>query len=248
MQRIFSPPVFVTTDSPILGGRGVATYLSPVGGEEADIVFRNHRPYPPSQRGTSLSPPIVFAGTYSPANTHLLLDAIVDVDKIADGETEGTASVALPDGYETEGAAYWIQVRTHEAGIENTTLYRPRRIIVGQTDAILGEANLVRVIKLDGGDAQIDFEYLATFSGSQPDSFLIRKVSGAGTIADVEIIYQPDRQDFSGIVTGMTTGVTYVFRLFGVANVVETELIATITVVADADGPDAVTVTFEEET
>lgn len=249
--RIFSPPACVILRNRFLGARGVGVYLSPIGGGQADIVYRNQRLYRQASRGTAIGVPVVFSGDYTPAADELLNDATRDTDKLVDGETTGEFDFTLPAGYEAEGADFWIDLRTHEAGLENQSLYRPRHIIVGdgeESDAVLGSASLIRVQKLDGGDARIDFEYIASLSGAQPESFTLRKLTGTGTIADVSVTFVSGQRDYSGTITGMTSGVTYTFRLFGVVGVVETQLIATITVIADGDGPAALTVTYSPET
>lgn len=251
-NRVFLPPTCVLARNRFLGGRGVGVYLSPLGGGQADIVYRRHRLYRErSGRSTALGVPVVFSGDYTPAADELLNDATLDTDKLVDGETTGEFDFTLPAGYEAEGADFWLDLRTHEAGLENQSLYRPRHIIVGvgeESAAVLGTAALIRVVKLDGGDARIDFEYLASLSGAQPDSFTLRKLTGTGTIADVSVDFVSGQRDYSGTITGMTSGLTYTFRLFGVVGAEETELIATITVVADGDGPSALTVTYAEET
>lgn len=249
--RVFAPPTCVAVRNKFLGSRGVGLYLSPLGGAPADIVFRKQRLYREKTLGRRLGSPMVFVGDYTPAADELLNDATLAIEKVADGETVGEISFTLPAGYEADGASYWVQLRTHEAGLENTTIFRPQQVVVGEDELsseILGTANLLQVVKLDGGDARMDFEYLASLSGAQPESFTIRKLTGTGTIADVSVTYVTDQRDYQATVTGMTSGLTYTFRLFGVSNSVETQLIATITVVADADGPAELTVTYEEET
>jgi hypothetical protein len=184
-------------------------YLSPIGGGQADIVYRNQRLYREGKsRSTAIGVPVVFSGDYTPAADELLNDATLDTDKLVDGETTGEFDFTLPAGYEAEGADFWIDLRTHEAGLENQSLYRPRHIIVGvgeESDAVLGTAALIRVVKLDGGDARIDFEYIASLSGAQPDSFTLRKLTGTGTIADVSVDFTSGQRDYSGTITGMTT-------------------------------------------
>lgn len=250
--RLFNPPNCVAVRNKFLGSRGVGVYLSPIGGGQDDIVYRNQRLYRQrSGRTTAIGVPVVFSGDYTPATDELLNDATLDTNKLVDGETTGSFPFTLPSGYEAEGADFWIDLRTHEGGLENQSLYRPRHIIVGvgeESDAVLGTAALIRVVKLDGGDARIDFEYIASLSGAQPASFTLRKLTGTGTIADISVAFVSGQRDYSGTITGMTSGLTYTFRLFGVVGAVETQLIATITVVADGDGPAALTVTYSEET
>lgn len=250
-RRVFLPPNCVTHRNKFLGGRGVGVYLSPVGGNVSDIVFRKHRPYPASMRGTALCRPMIFSGAYSPAADEILHEATVATAKLANGETDGEIELVLPAGYNVEGATFWVQVRTHEAGLENTSLFRPRQIIVSATGTIdlriLGRAALLRVVKLDGGGARIEFEYIPSLSGSPPESFVLRDTAVSDPLADQIVAYVANQRDFTASVS-LTAGESYTFALFGVVASTATLLIPEIVVVSDAEGPAELAVSYAEET
>lgn len=242
MTRVFQHhgPFFVVA-SKFAGDRGVGLYLSPPNAaESAAIRFRNTRLYFRSNRG-------VYVGDYQPGGEHLLNDATLAVVK----EPATAINYTLPAEYLIEGTTFWVQLRVHEDGLEDDTLYRPRQFVVGpdgEATMILGTAAVIRLVKLDGGGIRILFEYVTSTSGQQPELFLIRKTSGTGTIADVEVTAVDGQRDYSGDVTGLTGGVAYVFELLGVFDGDETSLISGIAFTSDSSGPVALTVTYAEET
>lgn len=243
MLRVFQHHrPFVVVTSQFAGARGVGLYLSPpdAAGPEA-IRYRNTRLY---QSRSCLG---VYVGDYTPAKADLLNDATLVIVKEPATEIDYT----LPAEYLIEGTSFWSQLRVHEDGLEDEALYRPRQFVVGpegEATAILGTAAVIRLVKLDGGGMRMLFEYLATLSGVQPESFVIRKTSGTGTIADVTVSAVAGQRDYSGDVLGLTGGAAYVFELLGLFDGDETSLISGIAFTADASGPAALIVTYAEET
>lgn len=243
MTRVFQHHrPFVVVSSRFAGDRGVGLYLSPPDAAGSELIrFRNTRLYP------SRDCLGVYVGEYQPGGEDLLNDATLAVVKEPATELEYT----LPAEYLVEGTTFWAQLRVHEDGLEDDTLYRPRQFVVGpagEAETILGTAAVIRKVKLDGGGLRLVFEYVASLSGPQPESFLIRKISGTGTIADVEVSAVLGQRDYSADVAGLTGGAAYVFELLGVFDGEETSLISGITFTADAAGPTVLTVSYEEET
>lgn len=233
---------FVIVTSQFAGARGVGLYLSPPDAAGPDAIrYRNTRLY------QSRSCVGVYVGDYTPAKADLLNDATLVIVK----EPASEIAIDLPADYLVEGTTFWAQLRVHEAGLEDEALYRPRQFVVGpegEATELLGTAAVIRLVKLDGGGMRMLFEYLASLSGAQPETFVIRKTSGVGTIADVSISAVAEQRDYSAEVRGLTDGAAYMFELLGVFAGDETSLITGIAFTSDAVGPAALPVTFAEET
>ena len=141
------------------------------------------------------------------------------------------------------GTDVWCQVRTHKSDIENESIYRPRQITIAEDGTngtlILGTARINTIEKRDAGGVRIRWLWSKSRDGAQPTQFVVSKVSGSGTIQSVVVAVTTERQ-YEAILTGLTDGVSYVFKLSAQNGSVENDLVTGIEFVGDAAGPPAV--------
>jgi hypothetical protein len=143
------------------------------------------------------------------------------------------------------GKAVWLQLRPFADDLENETLYRPRRLLLGddgeRLDPIRGSARLVRTEKRDGGGLLVEFTFTAARDGTPPVAFLLRKTTGPGTIAMGAVDALPGGRRYAVEVAGLVHGGAYTFELLATTGAEETSLLTGIPFVGDAQGPPAVT-------
>ena len=170
--------------------------------------------------------------------------------RIASAESpDAELSLTIPAAWHDK--AVWLQLRTFADDLENETLYRPRRLLLtteGDLDEIVsGTATLLSTQKRDAGGLLVKFRYNPSREGLQPTQFLLRQLTGTGTITDGSVDYVPPfavgdlgQQLYEVEVTGLTDAAAYTFALLGTDGTTQTELIASIPFTADAAGPPAV--------
>jgi hypothetical protein len=211
---------------PFAGDLGASLYAGTPAG--VDIRYRRNKPVCPG----ALWWPVSTTETIDPGA------ASVDKTQRVASVTSPTDSIAYTLPAELLGVNVACQVRTYQDDYENETIYRP--VIVGvdgggdPADAILGTAVVITQEKRDSGGLRVQFAYTASRDGLQPTEFALVKTSGSGTVADV-VITASGRSN-TIIVTGLTDGVTYGFRLEA-RNGSVTASLATLTFTADATGP-----------
>lgn len=208
---------------------GVSLYLGPAGVDDArQIRYRNYRPI-----GGHVLP---SGNSWDPAVT-FLHDAAVTI------VVSPTAEITYSLPAEYHGTTFWAQLRTHSAGIENETVYRPQRITVdGSGDVsstIDGSALILAQEKRDGGGLRLRFLYLPAVTGVAPETFTLSRTAGPTTPADGTATYQASVLEYSIDLSSLQDGGSYTFALKASAGAVESTL-ATVEFTADGSGPGAV--------
>lgn len=147
------------------------------------------------------------------------------------------------------GEEIYFQVRSHQADIENESIYRPQAL---QTDSsgngvneIRGSGRFLSVEKRDGGTLRFRFVYDSVRDGLQPSQFVITKTAGPGSVDPVAVTHSGLR-NYELDVPSLADATEYTFQL-SAENGSTTVVLDTITATADAAGPPAVSGLTAEE-
>lgn len=215
---------------------GAALYLGPPDVDDPTrIEYRRVRPLPAGR-----NPGMIAASDWPDPESPLLHDAARAIVE----NPEDSIELDLPADYlpaDGETTVFWAQVRTHSRGLENSTLWRPVRIVIDDAGdivgAIGGRAVITQVEKRDAGGVRIGWDWFPAAHGSQPVTFELRRTSGPTAVATVStpVLGQtPHAADIAGL---QDEG-DYTFALVAVADDAE-EVLATIEFTADSSGPPA---------
>ncbi|QDT95562.1 hypothetical protein [Gimesia aquarii] len=146
-------------------------------------------------------------------------------------------SYTIPSVY--FGQDIYIQVRTHEADIENESIYRTQKLQVdgsgNAVNQILGSGRILRVEIRDGGTIRIRFVYDSVRDGLQPTQFVITKTAGPGSVDPVAVTHTGKRF-YEADIPGLLDATTYTFQLVA-ENGPTTALLDSVSATADASGP-----------
>jgi hypothetical protein len=158
-------------------------------------------------------------------------------------------SVTLSGDY--ADATFWVQARPHKEGIELPTLWRSQRIVADGggdlVNQICGLGVVYEVLKLVDGGMRVRFGWSPILGGLDPQTFVIHRVSGPTSPADVSIDFVANQFAYSIDVAGLQNAGAYVFRLSAARDDAPSVVIAaTINFTADADGPDVGSLSYEE--
>lgn len=160
----------------------------------------------------------------------------------------GEIRYAIPAAWQEK--TVWAQVRTHAADYENETIYRPRRLMLGDdgedVTPVFGTATVIALEKRDGGGLRLRFSWNQPRDGLTPTQFVLGKVTGSGTIMPGTVPYYEAQRVYEIDVTGLSNGVAYTFKLWAETSTVSTDLITGIAFTGDTQGPPAVTAHYEE--
>jgi len=238
----------VYANRPFAGARGAALYLGygdPDPGPEA-IRFRRNRVHD--------NAPFCRLAELDPGANETKTAAVAFC-------TSPTAALVYELPADAADTVAWFQVRTHDDDVENTTLWRPRRVVIdADLDAdnrILGTAALIAAEKRDGGGVRFRFRYLPVRDGLQPEEFQLVATDGPTSPDPVSISYGGSsgefnlgggfgrELDFEIDVAGLEDEGEYTFEIRAVNGAVEAALIET-DVTADASGPAAPTASIAE--
>lgn len=241
---------------PFDGGRGVSLYLGIGSGPGVDpgpnsIKFRSLRLIPQGRkdkwkRGTKW----VRGSGFDYGNGVRKTSAVAVVKHPAT-----SIDYTLPP--ELADRIVWAQLCVHDQHVENRTNYRPIRLNLDgsleHSDDILGTGRLMSIEKRDGGIYRMKFVYDRSLIGLQPTEFVLTKISGTGTIADVTVSYvgpKPlfprGKRSYEIDTPALTDGAAYVFNILARNGVTTQALVgnagdgsADIELTADAAGPPA---------
>jgi len=230
-MRIFGPPL-AFNHHPITG-RGAALYVGVGNIDGSDpgpdsVIFRKLRILPRKWvRGSGFS----------------IGDGLVKTAMIAStADPTAELTFAVPAGW--YGRVVYVQVRTWWECCENLHNSQPLRLHItdeGEIDPIIyGTGNIIAADKRDGGIYRVRCAYYSSPDGTQPTTMILRKTAGTGTLADVEIEYDPARRRYNFDTAALTDAGSYTFAFLAKSGSVELTL-DTITFTADAAGPPAVT-------
>lgn len=222
----------VPTKNRLEGGPGVSLYLGPAGTDDPDAIeYRRPRQI---NHGHHV---LCVGDEWEMGGTNLLHDAIVSQADCADEEVLTT----LPAAYTS--ATFWAQIRTHESGVENPSIYRPQRITVDGSqdgsDTIDGTVIVARLVKLDGGGLRVEFDWFASVTGVQPTSWILRRTAGPTSPSDATATLRGSIEQSITIESLQDAG-AYTFALIATDDTIE-QTVATINYTADASGPTAPT-------
>ena len=220
----------VLGNRPFQGSLGASLY---VGTTETGIAFRRQRV------STRRSPWWCVSRT------------MIDPGAATVPKSQRVATVASPATSFTwtlptalRGIAAWFQARTFAADFENEQVAGARKIVTDSSGnsatPILGTVVITGLKKLDNGGVRISWSWTPNVDGTQPTSFVISKLTGTGTIANVTVGVNGGRT-YSANVTGMSDGVAYTFQLAGVNGAVNTVLATGIAWTGVVSGPPEVT-------
>lgn len=237
-MRILQDDVaLVLADRPFAGGLGAALYLGR--GSASAIEYRRNRLL---DGATSLVP---LLSMYPLGAASVPKTPAVDLVKSPTTALEAT----IPAGWLPGDV--WANVRTHQADIENETIYHPRRLNADGSgdvvDAVLGTARVLGLDKRDAGGLRIRWIYAASVDGLQPEYFLCRKTAGPTTVASITTAAIDGGRDYAFELAGLQDGGVYTFAIDAVAGTITTTLLTGIDFTADAAGPPAVSGLVAEE-
>lgn len=241
---------------PFDGGRGVSLYLGIGSAPGVDpgpdsIKFRSLRVMPSSRKDRYKRGPVFVRGSSFDYGNGVRKTAAVAIVKDPVDEIDYTLPEALAD------RIVYLQLCVHDAHVENRTTYRPVRLNLDEelehSDAILGTGRLMSIEKRDGGKSLLRFVYDRDRNGIQPTQFVLTKISGLGTVADVTVSYVgptamfPRGQRSYEIETpSLTNAEEYVFQILAKNGSTTKALVgnagggsADIEITADAAGPPA---------
>ncbi len=227
----------ILINRPFAGGLGAALYLGQ--GSATAIEYRRNRLL---DGATSLVPRLTM---YRLGEASVSKTPAVDLVKSPATELQAT----IPAGWLPGDV--WANVRTHQADIENETIYHPRRLNADGSgdvvDAVLGTARVLGLDKRDAGGLRIRWVYAASVDGLQPDYFLCRKTAGPTTVVSITTDALDGGRDYAFELSGLQDGGAYTFAIDAVAGTVTTTLLTGIAFTADAAGPPAVSGLVAEE-
>lgn len=149
-------------------------------------------------------------------------------------------SYTIPAAY--YGQDVYFQVRTHEADIENESIYRPQKLLIDGSgngvNEILGSGRILRVEIRDGGTIRIRFVYDAVRDGLQPTQFVITKTVGPGIVDPVTVTHT-NKRFYEADIPSLVDAMDYTFQL-AAENGPTTAVLDSVTATADAAGPPAI--------
>lgn len=149
-------------------------------------------------------------------------------------------SYTIPAAY--YGEEIYFQVRTHQADIENESIYRPQALQTDESgngvNEIRGSGRFLRVEKRDGGTLRFRFVYDSVRDGLQPSQFVITKTAGPGSVDPVAVTHTGKRT-YTLDVPSLADATEYTFQLTA-ENGSTTAVLDTTTATADSAGPPAV--------
>ncbi|HTN02937.1 MAG TPA: hypothetical protein VL132_13715 [Planctomycetaceae bacterium] len=237
-MRILQDDVaLVLADRPFAGSLGAALYLGR--GAATAIEYRRCRIL---DGATSLVPRLEM---YPLGEASVPKTPAVDLVKSPTTELQATIPADWLPG------DVWANVRTHQADIENETIYHPRRLKADGTgdvvDAVLGTARVLGLDKRDAGGLRLRWVYAASRDGLQPDYFLLRRTAGPTAVASVTTSAIDGGRDYAFELAGLQDGGAYTFAIDAVAGTITTTLLTGIAFTADAAGPPAVSGLVAEE-
>ncbi|QDU03151.1 hypothetical protein V6x_28630 [Gimesia chilikensis] len=156
-------------------------------------------------------------------------------------------SYTIPAAY--YGEEIYFQVRTHEADIENESIYRPQALQTDESgngvNEIRGRGRFLSVEKRDGGTLRFRFVYDSVRDGLQPSQFVITKTAGPGSVDPVAVTHSGKRY-YELDVPSLADATEYTFQL-SAENGPTTAVLDSLTATADAAGPPAITGLTAEE-
>lgn len=142
------------------------------------------------------------------------------------------------------GERVWIQVRTFWNDTELPVTHGAVAIDVdlgGELDTPINTTGtIIAADKRDGGVYRIRCRIQLAIDGLQPDTLLIRKTAGSGTLADVTTTLRSGVRYYELDTAALTNAGSYTFALIAQNGSAEQQL-DTITFTADAAGPAAPT-------
>lgn len=219
---------------PFADGPGASLYVGTPNGRS--IRYRRLKPVGPASRWYAQS----TTATIDPG-----ADSVDKTQRVATADSPATQmTYTLPASLLNVDVA--VQVRTFQNDRENQTIYRP--VIVGvdgsgeQNDEVRGSVTVLAIEKRDAGGLLVRIAWTPSRDGVQPETLRLRKSSGAGTVADVDVVPNDAIRLYEFEVEGLSNGVTYGFVVQGIAGAVTTAL-ASLEFTADSAGPTSVTVT-----
>lgn len=225
-MNIFADHPVVSVGSPLDGDYGLAVYLGPPGVDDADCIrFRRMVCFAGGQF------PLDVSGEWN-AGGELLGASIAGLVKAP----ADTIVINLPAGYLS--TVFWAQVRPHDHGLELDTLFQPQRVVSSSgtgVPQIDGQGTITLLRPLDNGGVEVRFDWFPAVTGIPPVEFVVRRISGPSSPADVVV---PAAARVA-VVSGLTDGV-YAFALLA-RNGASVITLATATVTADTAGPAAAT-------
>jgi len=226
-MRAITPGIFWnTTHNPFDGEQGRALYVSQAGVTDGSAIpYRNLRLLSPGPASVCGEFPAIGDGP-------LGLDAHVALAK-----TDEPLEWTLPAEY--ADAAFAINVRPHQAGLELDTIngWQLVETVAGLAiGGVLGTVIVISTMTLDGGGGRIAFRYIASPAGNPPTAFEIRDVSTVPSLSTVTVPANTSG-DYTVTITGLADETLYTFAIVAVTEDGETEL-ATIDVTGDDAGPD----------
>lgn len=228
----FSDNPVVPINNGLEGGLGVAMYLSSPGvDDQSRIEFRR-------VRTISTNRWLVLGTNWAPGSSAFLGDVVAAIVKSPTVEI----SAALAASYNS--AVFWCQLRTHNDGIENDTIWRPRRVSIdsgGDVVALLeGTGRITEVRKLDGGGVLVEFEfYPAQGTTVLPITFALSAATGPTSPTAVSVSFVTGQTKYSLTLPTLQDAGVYGLEIHAV-NSSDTLLIDSASFTADSSGPDMV--------
>lgn len=246
------------THRPFEGGRGVSLYLGIGSAPGVDpgpesIKFRSLRIIPQPRKDWYKRGPIFVRGSSFDYGNGVRKTAAVAVVKDPVDEINYTLPEELAD------RIVYLQLCVHDQHVENRTLYRPVRLNLDEeldhSDEIRGTGRLMSIEKRDGGGVLLRFVYDRDRNGIQPTEFVLTKISGPGTVADVTVnflgpspIFPRGQRSYEIESPALADGGVYVFQVLARHGGTTKALTGNaggdspnINITADAAGPPAPT-------
>lgn len=227
-MRIYSPSMsYCYNHRPFAGGLGAALYV----GIGSATAIRYRRGMIPNGCDFAIWGP---QSDFGAANVKKTL--YVETIKSPTAQF----SYTIPAAYFSQDL--FFQVRTHQADIENESIYRPESLeIDGSGNAvneISGTGRILRIEIRDGGTLRIRFVYDSVRDGLQPTQFVITKTSGPGSVDPVAVTHTGKRY-YELDIPSLVDATEYTFELTA-ENGATTAVLDSVTATADASGPAAV--------
>ena len=178
MRPFHGIPIVPATNG-LEGGLGVAMYLGAPGvDDQAQIEFRRVR--------TMTNNWFVVGDAWTPGTAPFLGDVVAALVK------SPTTQIALALDASYNETVFWVQLRTHQDGLENDTIWRPQRVSMDASGDLVpllgGTGRITRCQKLDGGGVSVEFEFYPA-PGAVPETFELSVVSGPTSPAAVSVAY-----------------------------------------------------------
>jgi len=228
-MRIYSPSMnYCFNHRPFAGGLGAALYV----GIGSPTAIRYRRGLVPNGCDFAIWGPVSdFGGE--------IVKKTLYVDTIKSPTAQ--FSYTIPAAY--FGEELYFQIRSHEADIENESIYRPQALQTDESgngvNEIRGSGRILRVEKRDGGTLRIRFIYDSVRDGLQPTQFVITKTAGPGSVDPVAVTHTGKRY-YELDVPSLTDATEYTFQLTA-ENGSTTAVLDSVTATADAAGPPEIT-------